>query len=81
MGRKNQKGRYIKKVGHLDIRAKDSHTRGKSRGKFSKDPVSGTELVIYHAKKQLEGGFKSISEAEAKCKELLGKEYCETYNL
>jgi hypothetical protein len=77
----NTKGRYIRKVGYLDIRAKDTHKRGEARGKWAKEPVGSTELVIYHSKKQLVNGLKNIEEAVAKCKELMGPEKCKLYNL
>ena len=76
MGRTSNKGRYITKVGHLDIRATDTHDKGGKRSK-----VTGTDLSIHHSKKTLERGLKSIEEATEKCKEIMGKKYCETYNL
>jgi hypothetical protein len=79
MGKRN-KGRHIKKVGYLSIVANDSHG-GKSRGKMGTKAVTGTDLCIFHAKKQIDKGFKNITEAEARCKEILGVEKCKLYNL
>ena len=46
------KGRYIQKVGHLDIYAKDSLKPVKtSKLKWLKGEVKNTEYVVYHAKK------------------------------
>lgn len=80
MGKRN-KGRHIKKVGYLSIVANDSHSSTKARGKMGKKSISGTDLCIYHAKKQIDKGFKNIEEAETRCKEILGVEKCKLYNL
>ena len=55
------KGRYIQKVGHLDIYAKDSLKPAKtSKLKWLKGEVKNTEYVVYHAKKIVEKGFKGV---------------------
>jgi hypothetical protein len=71
------KGRYICKVGFYDIYAKDSM---KKDGK-GKNVVGSTEYLIYHAKKVIEGGFKTKDSAVSKSLILLGNKYREIYNL
>lgn len=62
-------GSYICKVGYLDIRQKTTE-RKKSSG--SGTETSNSELVIYHGRKMIEGGFKSKEKAVSRAKELLG---------
>ena len=60
------KGRYICKVGHFDIYAKDSLKRAKpSKFKWVKGEVNSTEYVIYHSKKLKETGFKTKESCSA----------------
>lgn len=81
MVKKNNKGRIIKKVGYLEIRAKDTYKSGSKRGKYSKPEVASTELIIYHGKKNVASGFKSVEEAVEKSKEILGEKGCQNYNI
>lgn len=68
-----QKGRYITKVGHFDIYAKDTHKPNKvSKFNFTKSDVASTEYVIYHAKKIIQRGFNSKNNAVEKAISLLG---------
>ena len=68
------KGRYICKVGHFDIYAKDSLKRAKpSKFKWVKGEVNSTEYVIYHSKKVKETGFKTKELAVDKASELIKK--------
>jgi hypothetical protein len=68
------KGRYIQKVGHLDIYAKDSLKPAKtSKLKWLKGEVKNTEYVVYHAKKIVESGFKTKELAVDKASELMKK--------
>jgi SNF2 family DNA or RNA helicase len=73
-----QKGRYLCKVGYLDIRAKDTF---KKATKFSKPEVSNTDLVIYHSRKLVESGFKTKEAAVERAKELLGESGRKNYNI
>ena len=67
------KGRYICKVGYLDIYAKDSlKPKKESKTNFSKGEVKSTVYNIIHAKKLSLGGFKTKDEAVASAVELLG---------
>jgi hypothetical protein len=54
------KGRYICKVGHFDVYAKDTLKPAKSsKFRWVKGEVKSTEYVLYHAKKVVEKGFKT----------------------
>ena len=67
------KGRYICKVGYLDVYAKDALKPKKdSKYKFVKAEVKGTVYNILHAKKMLKGNFKTKDEAVLNAVELLG---------
>jgi hypothetical protein len=67
------KGRYICKVGYLDIYAKDTlKPKKESKYKFVKGDVKSTVYNILHSKKITEGNFKTKDEAVAKAIELLG---------
>lgn len=66
------KGRYITKVGYLDIYAKDTHKRGSERGKFANPQVESTQYVIYRGKKLLKTDLKTKNEAVEVAKTLLG---------
>ena len=64
------KGRYICKVGHFDIYAKDSLKPAKTtKFKWVKGEVKSTEYVVYHSKKIVEKGFKTKDLAVAKATE------------
>ena len=67
-------GRYVKKVGYMDIRQKITQpTKVKNRATGEFETKSGSvDIRLYHAKKLIEAGFKSHAEAEAKAKELQG---------
>lgn len=79
--KKNDKGRYLRKVGYLDIRAKDEFKRGVAVGKFGKDPVNNTQINLYHAKEKVGGPFKNIELAIEEAKKIMGEKYCKIYNL
>ena len=58
------KGRYICKVGYLDVYAKDSYKPKKdTKYKFTKADVKSTVYNILHAKKLVKGNFKTKDEA------------------
>ena len=64
------KGRYICKVGHFDIYAKDNLKPAKTtKFKWIKGEVKSTEYVVYHSKKIVEKGFKTKDLAVAKAAE------------
>jgi hypothetical protein len=66
------KGRYICKVGHFDIYAKDTLKPAKStKLKWLKGEVKSTEYVIYHSKKVVDKGFKTKDLAVAKATEMM----------
>jgi hypothetical protein len=68
------KGRYICKVGHLDIYAKDALKPAKAtKLKWLKGEVKSTEYVIYHSKKVVDKGFKTKDLAVAKATEMMEK--------
>ena len=74
MGTKSgNKGRYICKVGYLDVYAKDSYKPKKdSKYKFAKADVKSTVYNVLHGKKQIVGNFKTKDEAVANAIEALG---------
>jgi hypothetical protein len=74
MGSKTgNKGRYITKVGYLDVYAKDSFKPKKeSKYNFVKADVKSTVYNILHAKKFVKGDFKTREEAVQNAIELLG---------
>jgi hypothetical protein len=74
MGTKTgQRGRYICKVGYLDVYAKDTFKPKKaSRYKFSKADVKETVYNVLHGKKQVIGNFKTKDEAVKNAIEALG---------
>ena len=58
------KGRYICKVGYLDVYAKDSYKPKKeSKYNFVKADVKQTVYNVLHAKKLVKGNFKTKDEA------------------
>jgi hypothetical protein len=67
------KGRYICKVGYLDVYAKDTYKPKKeSKFKYAKPDVASTVYNIYHSKKLVDKGFKTKDLAVNKAVELLG---------
>lgn len=67
------KGRYICKIGYLDVYAKDSFKPKKeSKYKFVKPDVKSTVYNVLHAKKLVKGNFKTKEEAVQNAIELLG---------
>jgi hypothetical protein len=74
MGTKSgNKGRYITKVGYLDVYAKDSYKPKKeSKFKFAKPDVKATVYNVIHAKKLIKGNFNTKEEAVQNAIELLG---------
>ena len=74
MGLKSgSKGRYITKVGYLDVYAKDSHKPKKeSKYNFVKAEVKSTVYNILHAKKLVKGNFNTKEEAVQHAIESLG---------
>lgn len=68
-----QRGRYICKVGYLDVYAKDTYKPKKeSKFKYVKPDVASTVYNIYHSKKMVDKGFKTKDLAVVKALELLG---------
>jgi hypothetical protein len=68
------KGRYICKVGHFDIYAKDNLKPAKTtKFKWIKGEVKSTEYVVYHSKKIVEKGFKTKDLAVANATEKMEK--------
>jgi len=78
MSKSATKGRYICKVGHYDVYAKDSMRSIKGG---DKKEVSATEYVLYHSKKLVEKGMKTKDLAVEKAKEIMGDKYRAIYNL
>lgn len=68
MGKSATKGRYICKVGHFDVYAKD--TMRSIKGGEKKE-VAATEYVLYHSKKLIEKGMKTKDLAVSKASELM----------
>jgi len=67
------KGRYICKVGYLDIYAKDTlKPKKESKHKFVKADVKSTVYNILHGKKLSSGDLKTKDEAVAKAIQLMG---------
>lgn len=73
MGTKTgQRGRYICKVGHYDIYAKDNlRPKKESKFKWVKGEVQSTDYVILHAKKTIKSGLKTKELAVESAKELM----------
>ena len=74
MGTKSgNKGRYICKVGYLDIYAKDSlKPKKETKYKFVKADVKSTVYNILHGKKLTTANLKTKDDAVAKAIELMG---------
>jgi hypothetical protein len=74
MGTKaGQKGRYICKVGYLDVYAKDAHKPKKaSRYKFTIADVKSTLYQILHGKKVVKGDLKTKDDAVNEAITLMG---------
>jgi hypothetical protein len=68
MGKSATKGRYICKVGHYDVYAKDSMRSIKGT---EKKEVSSIDYVLYHSKKLIASGMKTKDLAVAKASELM----------
>ena len=67
------KGRYICKVGYLDIYAKDTlKPKKESKHKFTKAEVKSTVYNVLHGKKHTVGNFNTKDDAVAKAIELMG---------
>jgi hypothetical protein len=67
------KGRYICKVGYLDIYAKDTmKPKKESKYKFTKGDVKSTVYNILHGKKLSLGNLNTKDDAVAKAIELMG---------
>jgi len=67
------KGRYITKIGYLDVYAKDTFKPKKeSKYKFIKPDVKSTVYNVLHAKKLVKGNFKTKDEAVQEAITLLG---------
>ena len=74
MSKGKTKGRYICKVGHFDIYAKDTLKPAKvTKFKWLKGEVKSTEYVVYHSKKVVDKGFKTKDLAVVKATELMEK--------
>ena len=59
-----QRGRYICKVGYLDVYAKDTYKPKKeSKYKFTKADVKSTVYNVLHAKKLVKGNFNTKEDA------------------
>ena len=73
MGTKTgQRGRYICKVGHYDIYAKDNlRPKKESKFKWVKGEVQSTDYVILHAKKTIKSGLKTKELAVEAANELI----------
>lgn len=69
MGKGSTKGRYICKVGFLDVYAVDSMRKQPGRG--DKKEVASTTYQILHAKNVKERGFKTKEQAVEKATELM----------
>jgi hypothetical protein len=74
MGTKSgNKGRYICKVGYLDVYAKDTFKPKKdSKYKFVIPDVKSTVYNLLHGKKLVKGNFNTKDEAVKNAIELLG---------
>ena len=69
MGKGSTKGRYICKVGFLDVYAAD--TMRKQAGRGDKKEVASTTYQIIHSKIIKERGFKTKDQAVAKATEMI----------
>ncbi len=68
----SKKGSYICKVGHLDIYQKTTYeAQGKGKANAKALKIKSRELIIFHGKNLLIGGFKGKPEAVAKAIELM----------
>lgn len=76
------KGRYICKVGHLDVYANDSMKPKKNRrGGSTEVEVASTAYNLYHSRRLVEKGMKTKDEAVTKALEVLGEKYRAVYGL
>jgi hypothetical protein len=69
MGKGTTKGRYICKVGYLDVYATD--TMRKQPGRGDNKEVASTTYQIIHSKNIKERGFKTKDQAVAKATEMM----------
>ena len=69
MGKGSTKGRYICKVGFLDVYAADAMRKQAGRG--DKKEVASTTYQIIHGKNIKERGFKTKDIAVAKATEMM----------
>lgn len=69
MGKGTTKGRYICKVGFLDVYATDAMRKKPGRG--DNKEVGSTTYQIYHSKTLKERGFKTKDLAVAKATEMM----------
>jgi len=70
MGKGSTKGRYICKVGFLDVYAADAMRKQAGRG--DKKEVASTTYQIVHGKNIKERGFKTKELAVYKATEMMG---------
>ena len=70
MGKGTTKGRYICKVGYLDVYATD--TMRKQPGRGDNKEVASTTYQIIHGKNIKERGFKTKELAVYKATEMMG---------
>ena len=70
MGKGSTKGRYICKVGFLDVYAADAMRKQAGRG--DKKEVGSTTYQIVHGKNIKERGFKTKELAVYKATEMMG---------
>ena len=70
MGKGTTKGRYICKVGFLDVYATDAMRKQPGRG--DKKEVASTTYQIVHGKNIKERGFKTKELAVYKATEMMG---------
>lgn len=76
------KGRYICKVGYLDVYASDSMKPKKNRRASSTEvEVASTAYNLYHSRRLVEKGMKTKDEAVTKALEVLGEKYRAVYGL
>ena len=61
-----KRGNYLRKIGFYDVYCKFTYVSDKG----TKKKVSGHSLDIYHAKKLIKGGFKTIDQVTEHVKTL-----------
>ena len=70
-----KKGRYITKVGFVDVYAQDTYKKVEKGDKNKTPQVASTELVIYQGKHRIASGLKSIQDATEKAIAHMGDKY------